>query len=72
MFSEGSLYDGTSCLAAWSQVPSKGSSVQGFSVQGEGSLSRGAFLSMESLCRETPESEKRAVRVLLECFLVLV
>ena len=47
----------------------------GVSVQ-EGSLSRGSSLSggslSRSLCRETPppESEKRVVRILLECFVV--
>ena len=50
---EGSLYDVTSCLAAWSHVPRRFLSLvpcsfQGVSVQGKGSLSRGReSLSME-------------------------
>ena len=54
----GSLYDVTSCLAAWSHIPSGGSlsrgSLSGVSVQG-GSLSGvsvgGGSLSREDLCR---------------------
>ena len=46
-------------LCPWSHVPSR----SGVSVQ-EGSLSRGV-----SEGRPPPESEKRAVSILLECFL---
>ena len=62
----GFLYDVTSCLAAWSHVP--GGTVEGGLCLG-GFLSRGRGVSV----REIPHlySEERAVRFLLECFLVL-
>ena len=59
-----SLHDVISCLASWSHVPSGGSlslvlcSFQGVSVRGAG------------VCLCPGESEKRAVCILLECFLV--
>ena len=77
-----SLYDITSCLAAWSHVPSGcslsggsclGVSVQGVSVKGVsvsgGSLSR--WISVKGVCVGRPvKSVKQAVRILLKCFLV--
>ena len=78
----GSLYDVTSCLGAWSHVPSVGEvSVPGpmflfgglcvgVSVQG-GFCSAG---SMSGSLSETPPpqyGEEWAVHILLECFLVL-
>ena len=48
---KGSLYNVTSCLAAWSNVPSRGVSVWGVSVQGEVSVQGG-------LCPEGPPIQR--------------
>ena len=80
----GSLHDVASCLTAWSHVPSRGLP-PGWGSAYEESTSRGGGLppglgpppgglptwrGVEGLGR--PESEKWAVRTLLECFLVFV
>ena len=62
----GSLYDVTSCLAAWSHVPSR----MFLSLVPRSFGERG--LCPGRVCPGTPpppEPEKRAVRILLECFL---
>ena len=63
LFTWESLYDVTSCLAAWSYVPSKGISVSGpmFLVGG---------LPPERVGQTPSRTGKRVVRILLECFLV--
>ena len=70
----GSLYDVTSCLAAWSHVPSRGSLV---TCSFGGTLSWGGG-SVQGDCQEEPPSpsdrgplygEERAVSILLEYFL---
>ena len=48
-------------LCSWSHVPSRVASVQGGGICPE----------RVSVGRPPPESEKRVVRILLECFLVL-
>ena len=53
----GSLYNITSCLAAWSHVPLGGISAQGGLCQGDPPL---------------PYSEEWAVCILLECFLLSI
>ena len=76
--STGGLCDVTSCLAAWSHIPSGGSLSRGVCVRG--SLSRGGLcqgdqrgLSRGASVREPPplHGDERAVRILLECFLCL-
>ena len=66
--SRGSLYDDTSCLVAWSRVPSGGVSVSGpmlfLGVSVQGGLFQGDTLLL-------PYDEEQAVRILLECFLVI-
>ena len=72
---EGPLYDVTSCLTPmfllgglcpWSHVPSRG-----FLSRAGLCPARGVYVQ-SGLYKETPplESEKRAVRILLECFLI--
>ena len=63
LFTLGSLYDVTSCLTAWSHVPSKAVSVSGpmFLLGG---------LPPEGVGQTLPRTGKRVVRILLECFLV--
>ena len=73
----GSLYDVTSCLAAWSHVPSGGLCLW-FHVPSGGSLSRGGSPWQRLPWTETPLNrdhsppygKERAVRILLECILV--
>ena len=80
----GSLYDVTSCLAAWSHVPSGGGLCLWSHVPSRrglcpgGSLCLGVFSVQRSLSgreflsgRPPPYGEERAVRILLECFLLL-
>ena len=73
------MYDVTSCMAAWSHVPSRGylslvpCSLQGVSAWG--SLSREVHVHLGSLEGDRlplppMESEKWTVHILLECFLV--
>ena len=67
------LYDVTSCLAAWSHVPSTGVSVPGSMFCPQGSLTGGGLCRGGGHCRECPppsESGKWGVHSLLECFLV--
>ena len=61
----GSLYDVTSCLVAWSHVPSRGVSVSG------PMFLRGGLCQGEPLDRDPPYGEEWAVRILLECILVM-
>ena len=70
LFRGGSLYDVTSCMAAWSHVPSRRSlSLVPCGVCLPGVCLYGVWLQGK-LGRRPPEPEKRAVRILLKCFLV--
>ena len=75
----GSLYKGGFCLGSFlgGLCPGGSLSRQGVSVQGDldqagGSLPRGGSLSRRVSVRETPKyGNERAVRILLECILVV-
>ena len=67
------MYDVTSCLATWSDVPSGGASVPGpmFLLGGRRPLSRGVFVQGGGLCRETIRIRKAVgthYTEMLSCF----
>ena len=76
LFTGGSLYDVTSRVAGWPHIPSGGSLSRGYLFWV--SLARALHCTGGGSLSETPWAEiprlyieERAVRIILECFLVL-